>query len=46
MPVAHVSRGNTPLGVRTVQDRTGDYILTFETPVALAAGDRLEIDVH
>ena len=45
-PVAHVSRGTTPLGVRSTRDRYGDFILEFETPVKLSAGDRLEIDVH
>jgi uncharacterized protein (DUF608 family) len=45
-PVAHVSRGTTPLGVKSARDRFGDYIITFETPVRLTAGDRLEIDLH
>jgi hypothetical protein len=45
-PVAHASRGTTPLGVKTLRDKTGDFILVFETPVRLTAGDRLEIDLH
>jgi hypothetical protein len=45
-PFAHVSRGTTPLGVKSTRDRFGDFILEFETPVRLSAGDRLEIDVH
>jgi len=45
-PVAHVSRGTAPLGVKSSRDRSGDYILIFETPIRLAAGDRLEIDLH
>ena len=46
LPVAHVSRGTAPLGVTTTRDRSGDFILIFETPVMLTAGDRLEIDLH
>lgn len=46
LPVAHVSRGTTPLGVKSIRDRSGDFILTFETPVKLTTGDRLEIDLH
>ena len=45
-PVAHVSRGTTPLGVKSSRTSSGDYILAFESPVILTAGDRLEIDLH
>ncbi|HLJ54986.1 MAG TPA: hypothetical protein VKT77_08085, partial [Chthonomonadaceae bacterium] len=45
-PVAHVSRGTTPLGVRSARDPNGDFVLTFDTPAILTAGDRLEIDIH
>jgi len=37
-PVAHVSRGQNPLGVRTIVDPSGDLILVFETPLRMAAG--------
>jgi hypothetical protein len=45
-PVAHVSLGITPLGVRTTTDPSGDLILIFETPLRMAVGDRLEVDLH
>ncbi len=45
-PVVHVSLGPNPLGVRTAADSSGDLIVTFITPLSLAAGDRLEVDVH
>lgn len=45
-PVAHVSRGTTPIGVKSAYTSSGDLVLTFETPVKLTAGDRLEVDLH
>ncbi len=46
LPVVHASLGPNPLGVRTEADSSGDLIVTFATPLSLAAGDRLEVDVH
>lgn len=43
---AHVSRGTRALGARTVFDALGNATITFDTPVVLTAGDRLEIDIH
>lgn len=45
-PSAHVSLRRAPVGARAALDPTGAVIVTFESPVTLYAGDRLEIDVH
>ena len=43
----HISLFQTPQGSKTAVDpATGDLILTLDTPLALTAGDRLEIEVH
>jgi hypothetical protein len=43
---AHVTFGQNPVGTRQARDTDGTVIVTFDAPVALAAGDRLEIDLH
>jgi non-lysosomal glucosylceramidase len=43
---AYVSVGLRPIGFRTETDAAGNLTLTFDTPLALVAGDRLQIDVH
>ncbi len=43
---AHVSRGTRALGARTVFDALGNATITFDTPVVLTPGDRLEIDIR
>jgi uncharacterized protein (DUF608 family) len=43
---AYVSVGLRPIGCRTESDAAGNLTLTFDTPLALSTGDRLQIDVH
>ena len=45
-PVAHVSLGRVPIGVKTFGETDGSLRLVFETPLTMSAGDRLEIDLH
>lgn len=46
LSVPHVSLGRAPIGVKFVTERDGSIRLTFETPISMSAGDRLEIDLH
>ncbi len=43
---AYVSVGVLPIGCKTESDAAGNLTLTFDTPLALTAGDRLQVDVH
>jgi hypothetical protein len=43
---AHVSLGQKPIGCRATLDATGFVTLAFDSPLALTAGDRLEVDIH
>ncbi len=43
---AYVSVGQKPIGCRAAQDAEGYITLAFDSPLALTAGDRLEVDVH
>lgn len=45
-PDIRVSLGQTPLGHRVTTSPSGELILTLETPLTLAAGDRLEVDLR
>jgi hypothetical protein len=45
-PAAYVSLNQSPLGARLRPAGLGDLLVTFDAPLTLAAGDRLEIDVH
>jgi uncharacterized protein (DUF608 family) len=45
-PAAYVSLNLNPLGARLRPAGLGELLVTFDTPLTLAAGDRLEIDVH
>ena len=43
---AHVSVGTKSIGSRSVLDKDGFVTLTFDSPLTLTAGDRLEVDIH
>lgn len=43
---AHISIGTKPIGSRSVLDKDGLVTLTFDSPLTLTAGDRLEVDIH
>ena len=43
---AHVSLGQKPIGCRAALDAAGFVTLTFDSPLTLTAGDRLEVDMH
>jgi uncharacterized protein (DUF608 family) len=43
---AYVSVGLRPRGCRTESDAAGNLTLTFDTPLSLSAGDRLQVDIH
>jgi hypothetical protein len=43
---AYVSVGLRPRGCRAESDAAGNLTLTFDTPLSLSAGDRLQVDVH
>ena len=45
-PTPHVSLGRLPVGVTAQIQPDGSYFLTFGAPLAMSAGDRLEIDLH
>ena len=43
---AHISVGTKSIGSRSVLDTDGFVTLTFDSPLSLTAGDRLEVDIH
>ncbi len=43
---AHASVGTKAIGSRSVLDKDGLVTLTFDSPLTLTAGDRLEVDIH
>ena len=45
-PTAHVSLGQNPIGSHVARMPSGDLRITFDAPLNMAVGDRLEIDVH
>ena len=44
--VVHASLGQAPIGCRAALTPGGDLLITFDTPIVLEAGDRLEVEVH
>ena len=46
LPNVQVSLGPNPIGSRVLRETSGDLLITFETPITLATGDRLEVHVH
>ena len=42
----HASVGTKAIGSRSVLDKDGLVTLTFDSPLTLTAGDRLEVDIH
>ena len=46
LPIVHISLGPMPLGARIHRESNGDLTLTLDTPLCMAAGDRLEVDSH
>src|SRR5262249_38374228 len=45
-PTVLVSLGSNPIGHRVAPAPFGDLLITFETPLTLSAGDRLEVLVR
>ncbi len=46
VPVVHTSLGRVPVGSHAVLEPTGSLLVTFDAPLTLLTGDRLEITVY